>query len=265
MAKSESMATGIAGRNVEALRAWQRITQAARFFADRQAWKTYQPEAVPGILSDFTTVPAREVLNLIARTGQQYRIVLKEKFSADSLQGLKAVVDPDPEPPAPALRAAVLHFVNEGGTLVAGPAWGTVPGAVTAESAPHPRYSVAKLGKGTLAISKGPIGDPYLFASDAGILISHRHDLLRFWNGGPLSAVYSSAPDSKRAAVQMVFYSNRPAVGDTSVRIAGPYRTARLYTLDNPTPRAVQATQQNGAIEINLPGSTSYIALELEA
>jgi hypothetical protein len=93
--------------------------------------------------------------------------------------------------------------------------------------------------------------------------VSHRYDLLRFWNGGALSAYYSASPDRKRGLVQILFYANRPA-DDVTVRVSGPYRTARLSTLDNPAPQPAHCEQQPGALEIHLPGATRYAALELE-
>ena len=262
---SESLATGMAERKSEANQAWKSIAGAAGFFAQKRNWSHYQPEAVPGVLSDFKTPKAQDALNMITRSGQQYRIVMKEGLRPEWLAGLKAVVDPDAAIPPAAVRAAVLDFVNSGGILVAGPEWGAIPGGVP--SGPHPRFDMFKLGKGTAAISKSALNDPYLLATDAGVIISHKHDLLRFWNGGPLSAVFSAAPDRNRGLVQIAFYSNRPATGDTSLWVAGPWKAARMLTFAEPLGRAAKVTRtQRDGLEINLPGSIiSYVALELEA
>jgi hypothetical protein len=260
---SESLATGIAERKTEAIQAWKSITGAAAFFAQKRDWSDFQPEAVPGVLSDFKTSKAQDALNLITRSGQQYRIVLREGLRPEGLAGLKAIIDPDATVPPPAVRATVLDFVNSGGILVAGPEWGAITGAVP--SGPHPRFDIFKVGQGTAAISRNAMNDPYLLATDAGIIISHRHDLLRFWNGGPLSAVFSSGKDRKRGLVQIAFYSNRPATGDTSLWVAGPWKAARMLTPADPGGRPAQAVQQRDGLEINLPGAAGYIALELEA
>ncbi|MES1261061.1 MAG: hypothetical protein ABUS49_04925 [Acidobacteriota bacterium] len=261
---TEGLAAALAERRPDALQTWKQIAGAAGYFSAKKEWREYEPAAVPGILSDFATSGSHELLNLTTRAGQQYRVLLKEKFSARSLAGLKAVVSPDTVAPSPAIRSQVAGFVNDGGMLIAGPEWGPVPGSVLT-AATHPRYSVFRLGKGSLAIAKEALTDPYLLVNDMGILISHRHDLLRFWNGGPLSALYSAAENREKAAVQVVFYSNRPAGVDTSLRIAGNFTTVRLSTLDQPVPRALRALQKKDAVEINLPGTAGYIAIELEA
>jgi hypothetical protein len=260
---NDALSEGLAAGKPEAQRAWSRITAAAGFFASH-AWAGYAPQAVCGILSDFATAQSREVVNLIARSGQQYRVLLRQNLAASSLAGLKAIVCPDAVPPEPAVRSLVRGFVNSGGLLIAEPAWGSKDGT-GASTATHPRYSLSTLGKGTLAIAKAPSTNPYLAANDVGTLISHRQDLLRFWNGGPLSAVYSASPDHRRAVVQIVFYSARSGAS-TSLRVAGNYASAKFLTLDAAAAPASSATaQKSGTIELNLPDSSGYVAIELEA
>ena len=69
---------------------------AAGFFAARKAWADYVPEAVVGVVSGFSgqnEFLSHELLNLLGRAGQQYRIILKEKASDLSFPGLRAVID----------------------------------------------------------------------------------------------------------------------------------------------------------------------------
>ena len=118
------------------------------------------------------------------------------------------------------------------------------------------------LGKGKLAIAKENLGDPYLLALDSAILMSHRYELLRFWNAGAVSSCYSAAPTDGRALVQIVFYALQ-GTDAPSVRIAGPYRTAKLLTIERDELRAVPFELQPGAIEVHLPAASQYAALEL--
>lgn len=259
-----ALASGMLAGSPQALQTWKKVTDTTAFFAARREWFRYQQEAIPGVLSEFASARPLDVMHLIARSGQQFRVVLKQKFHSSALSGLKAVIDPDAGSPSATLRREVLSFVAEGGMLIAGPEWGEIHGS-TPSSTVHPRFRIATLGKGSVAISKAPIGDPYLFATDTGILISHRHDLLRFWNGGPLSASYASAPGRKQAVVQTVFYSGRDPGGDTAVRVAGPWKTAKISTVEEPAARPVKTVRQKDALEIHLPGTAGYIALELES
>ena len=259
------LAKGIAAGNTEALERWQRLTGAARYFAGRNEWSHYVPEAVIGIISDFAgrnEFMNQELLNLVARTNQQYRIIVKSAFSRSSLNGLRAVLYADEEGPDPGLRKQILEFVNAGGLLITGPKWGELPGNPD-PGGDHPRYALKIFGKGRLAMATPDFEDPYVVANDSVVLISHRYELLRFWNGGAIGSYFTAAPDRKRAVVHMLFYAfilgdNRP-----TVRVAGQYKTARLWTLDQPAPRVLDIEIKEDAVELHLPPVRGYAAAEL--
>jgi hypothetical protein len=253
------LARGIAGGDPKALAVWKTVVAASGFFAGRRAWADYAPKAVAGIVSDFGGVNeyfSQELLNLMARAGQQYRILLKDR--PVELAGLRAVVYADAEPPAPALREQVLRFVEAGGMLITVPAWGGEAG-----EAAHPRFTVRALGKGKVAASKEAPEDPYVFANDAAVLVSHRYDQVRIWNGGAVAAYCTQSPEAKRTLAQLVFYADRgPDWG--SVRVAGRYRRAVMMTVDRPAPRQVEMVAETDAVEIHMPPVSQYVALELE-
>jgi hypothetical protein len=250
----DELAAGIANGNSAAIDVWRRITPVTRFFSDNREWISYPSEAVLGIFSGFTHPEEKEVLNLVTRSGQQYRVLVKGAAPPD-LAGLRAVLYPDKEPVSAHDRAALLAFVAGGGLLIAGPDWGSLPGA-TRKTPDHPRFNLHTLGSGTVAIAKGPLTDTYLLASDASILLSHRYDLVRFFNGGALQACCS------RGLVQVLFYANQPAV-DTSLWAAGNWTGATLRTFGAPEPRALKTEAQQGGIEIQLPGAMRFAAIEL--
>ncbi|MBP1600436.1 MAG: hypothetical protein H6Q06_587 [Acidobacteria bacterium] len=260
------IAEGIAARSPEALERWRNLTAAAGHFAGRNEWSRFVPEAVIGIISDFTgrnEFMSRELLNLVARTNQQYRIIVRSAFSLPSLNGLKAVLYADEEGPGPGLRKQILEFVEAGGMLITGPRWGELPGT-RAPGGDHPRYVLMAYGRGRLAVATPDFEDPYVVANDSVVLISHRYELLRFWNGGAVGSYFTAAPDRKRAVVHMLFYAfilgdNRP-----TVRVSGRYRTARLWTLDQPAPRDLNMEVKEDAVELHLPPVRGYAAAELE-
>jgi len=260
----KQLAEGIAGQKTEALETWKKITGAAGFFAARRDWSDYLPQAAMGIISDFSgqnEFLTHETLNLVARTNQQYRIVLKTKVSESSFSSLRAVLYADAEPPALELRKQILAFVQAGGMLITGPKWGELSGVLATDE--HPRYTLRTFGKGRLAVAKADLDDPYLVANDSVVLISHRYELLRFWNGGAVGSYFTTAPDRKQAVVHMLFYASVRG-GDPSVRVAGQYRTARLWTLDRKAPRSVEMEIQKDAVELHLPPVSQYAAVELE-
>jgi hypothetical protein len=206
---------------------WDRLMSAQRFFNAHRAWGEGEAIAVVGILSDFAGAnefPAGELLNLTARQHQPYRILTR---SAPWPAGLKSIIYADAEPPDAATRAKLEAFVKSGGLLIT-----------------------------------GDLSDPYEAARDAQVRLSHRNDLVRFWNGGSLGSYLTRTP--KGAMLQIINYAGRPGADPVSVRVAGPYREARIHLLENDTPKPLPSVPPNhGAIELHLPAIPVYAAIEL--
>jgi hypothetical protein len=262
----DRLASGIAGRNAEALATWSQLTGAAGFFAAHNSWSDFLPEALLGVISDFSgsnELLGQELLNLSARTNLPYRILLKAKVSSSSLQGLRAVLYADAEPPAPDVRKQILAFVQSGGLLITGPSWGPLPGQ-PASNDQYPGYVWRTLGQGKVAAAPAEFDDPYAVVTDAVLLISHRHDLLRFWNGGAVGSYFTMDAGRKLAVAHLLFYSTSRNSSAPTVRVAGKYRTARMWTLDQPNPQSIDMELQPDAVELRLPLVSPYAAIELE-
>jgi hypothetical protein len=145
--------------------------------------------------------------------------------------------------------------------LIAAPQWGEAPGTPAKDE--NPRYSVRTVGRGRIAEAKADPDDPYLWANDSVMLVSHRYDLVRFWNGGATASSYSMSPDRKQAVVHLLFYASR-GPDSASVRIAGRYRAVKALTVDQPAVTKLEMESQKDAVEVHLPQVSQYVALELE-
>lgn len=261
----DQFAAAVAQGKADAVAAWKKIGAAARFFDDRKAWSAYAPEAVVGIVSDFAgdnEFMGGELLNLVARTNQQYRVLLKNKLSPASFANLKAVIYGDVTPPAAAVKTGILQFVQAGGLLITHPKWGLAPG-MRAANQDNDRYIWRTSGKGRIAFAKAEFDDPWVIAQESILLVSHRYDLLRFWNGGSVGSYYTMAPDRKRALIHVLFYAGGDPE-EAGVRVAGNYRSAKLWTLDGKT-AGIAPIPQKDAVELHLPAVAQYAAVELEA
>jgi hypothetical protein len=261
----DQLASSIAKANPKALETWKSLAGAAGFFAMHKGWADYLPQAVIGVVSDFTGQNeffSLELLNLLARTNEQYRIMPKADIPEPSWTGLRAVIYADADPPGAALRKRILAFVEAGGMLITGPKWGPPAGA-PARGDEFPRYSLRVLGKGRVAVATSDPDDPYVLANDSVVLVSHRYDLLRFWNGGAVGSYLTMAPDRKHAVAHLLFYASR-GPDEASVRVAGRFRTGRLWTLDRTEPRPLPMERQADAVELHLPSVSHYAAAELE-
>ncbi len=106
------------------------------------------------------------------------------------------------------------------------------------------------------------MSDPYQLANDAGVLVSHRYDLVRLWNAGSAGSYLTMSPDGKKAVAHLLFYANE-GPDSASVRIAGTYRTARLATVGSTGLQSVPVELQRDAIEVHLPPVPQYVALEV--
>jgi hypothetical protein len=258
------LAAGLAAGQAVALGTWKEIAGAAGFFAMRKQWAAYVPEAIVGVVSSFAgddEFLGQELLNLIGRSNQQYAVLVKTRLPETAFRGLRAVIYVDGQPPSAELRRQILDFVSAGGLLITGPKWGPPPGAPARDE--HPGYAMRSLGKGRVAVSKAEPDDPYVLANDSAVLISHRHELLRFFNGGAVGSYLTVAADRKRAVAHLLFYADR-GPDHVSVRIAGRWRKASLWTPERGQPGPVEMEIQKDAVELHLPAVAQYAAAELE-
>lgn len=254
----------VAAKDAAALKEWARIGAAAKFFQARADREALPARAVLAVVSDFRGANedlSHEILNLAARQQLPYLLIDKAKFTSLP-PGLKAVIYADTQPPAPALRAAVGQFVEAGGLLIAGAVWGK-PASAPLPDSPTVRYSVHPAGKGRIAMPKDQMDDPYLVAADAQLLLGHRHDVVRVWNGGLLGAYPTG--DAKRTVLHLVNYGGRPGVDPVSIWIAGDFRTAMLHSFEFPEPRQLPIIRQRGGVEMHLPALAVYGAVEVSS
>jgi len=262
---NDTMVAGIAGRSAPPMEGWSKLVAAARFFDAHKEWADYMPDALLGVVSDFTgdnQSLSSETLNLLARGNQQYRLIVRSKASEESWKGLRAVLYVDAQPPSAELRRQIDALVEGGGMLIAGPQWGPVSGA-QAKDQEHPRYAIRVVGKGRVAIAKAEPGDPFLLANDAVLLVSHRYERVRVFNVGALNPYLTVSPGRKSTVLHLLSYANR-GPEDASVRIAGRYRSAKLWSPDRAEPRRLEMHPGKEGAELHLPPLSQYAAAELE-
>jgi len=264
----KDLATGVAARKTGSVDAWKKLMGAVAFFAAHREWSTWPVDAVLSVVSTFAgdnEFFSHELLNLMARTNISYGIVEIAGFRPEALAGLRAALYPDVQPPAAEVRQAVLSFVERGGLLIAGPKWGDAPGRPSAEE-PHPRYALRRFGKGRIAMAHKQPEDPYEMAQDAQILLSHRYDLVRFFNGFLLGGYSTVSPDGKRRLTHIVNYGGGADPDDpATARIAGRFRSARLWSCESPQAQRLEMVVQKESVEVHLPGLAVYGGVELEA
>jgi hypothetical protein len=247
--------------------AWRKLMRAVEFHQAHEAWNDWSADAVLAVVSSFAGADeffSHEVLNLMARTNISYAIVEKTRATAPSFRGLRAALYVDTEPPEAAGRQLLLDFAERGGLLITAPSFGKLPGLAAAVQS-HPRYQLRSFGKGTIAVALAAPADPYEVAQDAQILLSHRYDRMRFFNGFLLGGYRTVSADGKRSLAHVINYGGGAGDDLTSARLAGRYRSAKLWTCESPAPRQLEMVSQRDGIELHLPQLDVYGAIELEA
>lgn len=241
---------------------WERLKAAARFFEERAALCGLPARAVTAIVSDFAgenEVFSQEILNLAARQHLPCLPLDKGKLAALPA-GLKAVVYADAQAPPPQVRAALAKFVEAGGLLMTTAAWGKPAGAALADT-PTIRYAVHAVGKGRIAVPQGEdSGDPYLAAADAQVLLSHRNDVARLWNGGPMG-VYPTG-DARRSVVHLINYMGRPPADPVSLWIQGDFQSVTLHGFEFGESKKLPLIRRRNGVEVHLPPIAIYAAVE---
>jgi hypothetical protein len=258
------LASGLAARQPEALATWKAVSATAAFFATHRKWDEYTPVANVGLVSNFAgdnEFFSHEMLNLLGRAGAHYRVLPKDKVTAESFEGLRATIYMDKDAPSRELRERMLAFAEAGGLLITGASWGTVAGE-PAKGEGHPRYAIRVHGRGRIAQASAAADDPFVAANDSVTLMSHRYDLVRFWNGGATGSYFAKSQDGKRAVAHLLFYADR-GPDAASVRLAGRFRAVKASSVQAPT-IAVEMLPQQDAVEVHLPQVSQYVALELE-
>ena len=262
----KGMAEGLAGGKPEFADGWKTLMGAITFFQGHNEWSRWPAEATLGVVSNFSgdnEFFSHELLNLMARTNISYSILEKNSLRREALRGLRAVVYLDSEPPAAELRQTILDFVESGGLLIAGPKWGKASG-VPAQGEPNPRYGVVRSGKGRIAMAYKQPDDPYEAAQDAQILLSHRYDLVRFFNGFALGSYCTASPDRKRRLLHVINYAGGAGSDPVTAHIAGRFRLAKLWSFGGGDPKPLEMAVQKEAVEVDLPRLPVYGGIELE-
>ena len=211
-----------------------------------------------GVLSSFTGPKVGftdEVLNNLARTKQQYRAIASSRFTSASLAGLKGShlhrlrrTSRERTQAGTRLRQRRRNADHRPGVGIAAQRAGG--------ERSHPRFAIRSVGKGAIALATTSFSDPYVVPNDAVVLVSHRQDIVRFFNGGAITPCLYTSPDKQHAALQTVFYSLRP-VEDTSIWVKGAWRGARLRTWNQPQPQNVKLEVRDTGVEMHCRRSRS--------
>jgi hypothetical protein len=258
---------GLAAQNSTALDTWKKATGAVTFFEQHKELRDYQPMAVLAVISDFAGADrdlGEEALNLLPRLRQPFRTIARSQAAGVSFAGLRAIFYVDQEPADAKLRAKLLAFVQGGGMLFATSKWPNPEGTLVPPE-PHLTFNVRALGKGRLAVAKDDQPDPYDTVQDIQVLMSHRQDVLRLYNGSSMNCFYEASAQERQGVVHLLNYSRRPGGGGALLYMKEPYRTARFVSPEIASAVDLKwVAQEAGGAELSMPQISVYGVAELE-
>jgi len=257
---------GLAAQNSASMDTWKQVIGVVTFFEQHKEFSGYQPMAVLAVMSDFAGADrdlAEEALNLLPRLRQPFRPIARSQAAGASLTGLRAIFYVDREPADAKLQAKLMAFVRGGGMLFATSKWAKPEGTLVPDE-PHLTFSQRALGKGRLFISKEEQPDPYDAVQDIQILMSHRQDVLRLYNGSSMNCYYTGSPQGREGVVHLLNYSRRPGGGGALLYMREPYRTARFVSPEMASAVELKwVSQENGGAELSMPQISAYGVAEL--
>jgi hypothetical protein len=239
----------------ETLAAWKRIEVFQKFAEEHPEWRNAPAFGNVAIILDTGAGEpdvADEYLNLVARRQVPYRVIVRSRFSAAALAGLRAVLATELAPPTAQERQLFQDFAEKGGVVVAGPSWGNPP--------VEDGYEERPAGKGRVVVYKDP--DPETVARDLKDLLSQDEMGIVAFNV-PSVIMYASAGEGgKCSLIQLLNYFDSPSTAIT-LRVTGEIKRARLLTPESPA-SDLKLRNAEGRTDIFIPTLSSWGGLILE-
>jgi hypothetical protein len=267
----DGMRADLAAKKAPALDAWKKIAGELAFFEQNRAAGNFERMGRLAVISDFADSDrafGEDVLNLLPRLREPFRVMAREAALTASFKGLQGIFYMDPEPPDPGLRKRLTAFASGGGTLFARSKWPQPEGSPIRLSSAEEYllFGIRSLGNGRLAVAKEDNPDTYFTCADIQNILSHRGDPARLYNGASMNYFFQVAGRQGQGIIHVLNYSRRPGSDNALVYLKAPYRSARFVSPEIASPVALPwEAQESGGCELSLPKISVYGAVRLEA
>jgi hypothetical protein len=261
-------AAAIVAGNSRAIDDWKSLGAKARWFEERDAWRSWTVVAPLLVLSDFSgdnEYVAGETMLLTARQQTAFWPVLAASVKTADFASRQAVLYLDNAGPEEKLLAMLRDFAAKGGLVLLG----TAAGKAFADLKPapgeaHARFDLFSLGSGRVAVAREAFADPWTLADDAHLLMSRRHDPARLYNGGLLHLHSAISPQGDRTMVHVVNYGTESPGHIVVLQVNRRVKSARVHLPGSPAASPVALGGTPAKPEIVLPDFSVYAAVELE-
>lgn len=240
--------------DTSALETWRRLSSYLKFAQTRSQARALAPYGNVGIALDPAGAnqdAADEYLKLAARRQVPYRVIARSEMNPAALGNFRALVAIAVDPPSAAERKMLQDFAENGGLVIAGPAWGGAP-----KTEP---FAEIQTGNGRVAIYRDP--DPETVARDLKELLSDDElGMVPFNVPSVITFARGGGPDPM--VVELVNYFDHPVEAIT-LRVAGRFRSARMETPDAPA-LDLPLREAEGRTEVTIPKLLLWSAVSIE-
>ncbi len=241
--------------NPSALETWRRLSSYLKFAESRSQGRALARYGNVGIVLDAAAANqdvADEYLKLAARRQVPYRVITRSEMNAAALANFRAVVATAVDPPSATERKLLQEFAENGGLVIAGPAWGGAPQAE--------RFSEVQTGKGRVAVYRDP--DPETVARDLKELLSDDELGVVPFNVPSVITFARGGGPEEPLVVELVNYFDHPVEAIT-LRVAGKFRSARMETPESPT-LDLPLREAEGRTEVTIPKLSLWCAVSIQ-
>ncbi len=268
----DQMRADLAAGNAQALAAWKRITSSLAFFEQqREIAEDLERMGRLAVISDFSEGDrtfGEDILNLLPRLREPFRVMARTQALSASFSGLQGIFYMDQEPPEPRLRRRLTDFARGGGTLFVRSKWPDPEGSPIQLSSAEAYllFSMRRLGKGRLGVAREDEPDTYFTCADIQNILSHRGDPARLYNGASMNYFIQAARRGRQGMIHVLNYSKRPGSDNAIVYLRAPYKSARFVSPEIAAPVALDwVPQPGGGVELDLPSISVYGAVEMKS
>jgi hypothetical protein len=262
----------LADRSAPALAAWGRLTGSLAFFdGQRKAAGELERMGRLAVISDFSEGDrafGEDILNLLPRLREPFRVMARTQALSASFNGLQGIFYMDQEPPKAGLRERLTNFARGGGTLFVRTKWPDPEGTPVQPSSAEAYllFSMRSLGKGRLGVAREDEPDTYFTCADIQNILSHRGDPARLYNGASMNYLIQTARRGRQGMIHVLNYSKRPGSDNAIVYMRAPYKSARFVSPEIAAPVALDwVPQAAGGVELDLPSISVYGAVKMES
>ena len=238
----DALRAKLRAQDASALEVWRGISSYLKF-AEAHAARA-APYGNVGIVLDSANPEQDQVdeyMNLATRRQVPYRLLGRSRLNADAISKLRALVALQLDPPTAEERKLLQAFAENGGLVIAGPAWGSAP-----KTEP---FAELPVGKGRVVVYKDP--DPGSVARDLKELLSDDDLGVVPFNVPSVITLVSGGDSGQPLLVELVNYFDHP-VEMITLRVAGNFSSAILET---PEGAALNLPLRNieGKTEVTIP------------